>query len=782
MVRIIEAPLPKKAPWSVRTALEAISKLLGRLGDSGSFVTRRSVPARSLKLQVRGVGPIRLPVSPATAARLCESAHPARHGFKDQTRLDRQVRDSWEIPPRRIVIDEARWLRALTPELARIRHELGMPEGCTLKAALHSLLVYAPGQFFRPHQDSEKDHGMIGTLVVTLPSQLSGGAMLIEHRDAKKLVHGSTRDLTLIAFYADCHHEVRPVRRGHRIVLTYNLILQGEPATALPDVRLQALTRGVRDFFEQDRPEGPPDRLIYLLDYQYTRHGLAWHHLKGGDTTCAAALREVARRLGCDIHLALADVHETWACEEEYVGGERHARRFSDDDAEADEPSSATPELRELLNSDIELRFVGRGVPRRALAAPVDDDELCYSTPSVQMKPFESRHEGYMGNYGNTVDHWYHRAAIVLWPKDRTFILRAKSSPLWAIGQIDSKLRARRAATEALALAQRLLPFWRSVQHREDSAALLAAVAPVAAKLGDPELAAGLLQPYTLIDVRAGSAPALAGLLERYGVDWWRTLLHGWMTSEKAQHVPPRKRLTWQGSALSPLSRALCARNAGRGLAREIVAAQWAFTRQHIGQLQQAPAATSLRNELTRLGKPVVALIETAVMAQAREVHHQILEALKADADELMPLRVAVLRAAQRGRSRRTAGRLGLKAVHARCVRELTRQLQAPPRARNDWSITTPIGCSCKLCQVLARYLAARDEVLFEWPLAHGDRAHIQAILDLTDLPVRREVRQSGRPFTLVLEKTSALFERAAAERRALEEDLKWLKATAKGF
>jgi hypothetical protein len=69
-------------------------------------------------------------------------------------------------------------MRTLTSQLDRIRRDLGLPEGCRLKAQLHNLLVYAPAQFFVPHQDSEKTDDMIGTLVVSLPSRFSGGAIL----------------------------------------------------------------------------------------------------------------------------------------------------------------------------------------------------------------------------------------------------------------------------------------------------------------------------------------------------------------------------------------------------------------------------------------------------------------------------------------------------------------------------------------------------------------------------------------------------------------------------
>ena len=122
----------------VRSMLEEVSRLLSRIDSSGSFATRRSAAAEDLNLEVRGVGRIRFPVSPATARKLADVSRPARHGFKDQTRLDRRVRDTWEIPKSRITIDELRWKKTLTPQLDRIRRDLGLPDGRRLKAQLHN--------------------------------------------------------------------------------------------------------------------------------------------------------------------------------------------------------------------------------------------------------------------------------------------------------------------------------------------------------------------------------------------------------------------------------------------------------------------------------------------------------------------------------------------------------------------------------------------------------------------------------------------------------------------
>lgn len=268
---------------------------------------------------------------------------------------------------------------------------------------------------------------------------------------------------------------MQAIKQGHRIVLTYNLMIEGSSTSGATLDQTATLARSLRDFFmtpgpprrNSNRGEDPPDRLIYLLDHQYTQRELAWHRLKNSDAARVTALRAVAQQLDCEIQLALADVHETWACEQEYGGYEHGWGRSHDEDEEpgdeSDDRSSETPTLTELIDSDVELRhWIGSGVRPKAIASIVHANELCYTKPSSELEPFESQHEGYMGNWGNTVDRWYHRAAVVLWPRERTFIIRAKASPQWAIAEVAKTLKARDTA-QALALAQRLLPFWSRV-------------------------------------------------------------------------------------------------------------------------------------------------------------------------------------------------------------------------------------------------------------------------------------------------------------------------------
>lgn len=294
------------------SALDDVRDQLAAIEPSGGFATRRTSPAGDLHLQVKGIGRIPFPISRANARRLAAIARPARYGLKDRTRFDPRVRDTGEIAKSLVSLDQARWTRTLAPMLEQVRRDLGLPHGIELSAELHNLLVYEPGQFFATHQDSEKTDDMLATLVVILPSVSTGGAMVIEHHDARATYRGSDRQLTFVAFYADCHHAVRPVTSGHRIVLTYNLMAHSKrlaKGPAVDDRRIQSLARSIHTYFETLRPSRwstdtrreRPDRLVYLLDHQYTRRSLAWHRLKNADATRAAALRAVAPRLDCEI-------------------------------------------------------------------------------------------------------------------------------------------------------------------------------------------------------------------------------------------------------------------------------------------------------------------------------------------------------------------------------------------------------------------------------------------------------------------------------------------------
>src|SRR4051812_30023449 len=268
-----------------KTARERLAQLLEDSGPEGRFCAQLLAPARLLELEVAGVGPVGFPIRVPVAKKLIRVARPARFGRGEQTLRDPAVRDTWELTPDRITLGGPDWTALLDRALEYFRDELGLPQASRLRAEPHSMLVYGKGQFFLPHQDSEKDDAMVGTLVVSLPSAHTGGELVIDHAGQSKAYRASKEELTFVAFYPDCRHQVTPVRSGYRVTLTFNLLSatespapEADPATELAHCLTEHFTTPATPRYGS-RDLGLPNRLVYLLDHEYTQRSLNWRRL-----------------------------------------------------------------------------------------------------------------------------------------------------------------------------------------------------------------------------------------------------------------------------------------------------------------------------------------------------------------------------------------------------------------------------------------------------------------------------------------------------------------------
>jgi hypothetical protein len=770
--------------------LDEVTAALAAIEAEGAFATELVCGSEDLDIKVEGVGPIRFPISAATARKLCAVARAAPFGRRDETLHDVSVRDTWEIGRSRIKIDTRRWQRTLEPKLAIIQKRLGLPEGGKLEAAFDKMLVYGPGQFFAPHQDSERADDMVGSLVVELPSRHEGGALVVQHHREKKVFRGAARepkDLSLLAFYADCHHEVKPVDAGYRITLTYHLLYRGAAEARAPLHRpaVDRLAASVKAYFSKPvaSPYGTsaperPDRLIYLLDHEYTQKSLGWNRLKNADRLRVEALRQVAERLECEAYLALADVHEIWSCDGDDWGGEygRRGSRYWDDDPEEDSDEEDY-ELIDLIDSDVELRhWVGPdGQTAPGISTIPAIDNVCFTRASTEMDPFKSEHEGYMGNYGNTVDRWYHRAALVMWPRAKNFVLRAKVSPSWAVKELASRIKAG-ATDDARARAKELLPFWSRSAPQETRETFVLQLLKVSASLGDADLALGLLSPLGPHLLRPRTTPAFVALVERHGLSWSQRVFSAW--AEKARHnVPP-----WL-SFLPRLCEALWASGEhGKALAAWLLTREVAsFKQSHVDALR-LPEAVREESANRYLGD-LSALLETAAVIQAPALRDDLIAFLVAP-ETALPLMTAgaLLQRCRDARTPAAVRALGLQALYRHVVGSLERALEAKLRSSDDWSIEPPPGCSCELCKQLSAFLRDRGRIQHAWPLAKERRRHIHEVIDRHRLPVTHTTVRRGRPQTLVLTKQEALFEREAALRARQKTLLSWLKKQRSAF
>ena len=182
---------------------------------------------------------------------------------------------------------------------------------------------------------------------------------------------------------------------------------------------------------------------------------------------------------------------------------------------------------------------------------------------------------------------------------------------------------------------------------------------------------------------------------------------------------------------------------------------------------------------MVSLCKPILRVIESSRATQQPDLSGRVIAFLTADPAEL-PVQVSVglLRNAKEHHAPTTLRNWGLRPIHAHCLQVVTGRLNEPNRASTDWSIRTLIRCSCRLCETLTQFLRASDKVRYEWKLAKNHRLHIHRIIDTYDLPVTHTTRRTGSPFTLVLAKTAAVFERDAVERQSWQQELQWLNKT----
>ena len=101
-----------------------------------------------------------------------------------------------------------------------------------------------------------------------------------------------------------------------------------------------------------------------------------------------------------------------WECESDY-DSYRYNRRYDYEEEEEGTPSY-------LIDSDATLRhWLGSdGKKLKFKEFTPSYNEICWIGENDNFEPFDSEYEGWMGNYGNTLERWYHRAAIFLCKKD----------------------------------------------------------------------------------------------------------------------------------------------------------------------------------------------------------------------------------------------------------------------------------------------------------------------------------------------------------------------------
>ena len=135
---------------------------------------------------------IAVPLGSQDASRLIKVAHQAPFGKGEETIVDTNIRNTWELNPNQFTLGK-NW-QSYVDGLAQMACEdLGV-QTTTIRADLYKMLLYEKGAMFKPHADSEKSPGMFGTLVISLPSAHWGGGVVVTHNRQRLLLQTSTHE------------------------------------------------------------------------------------------------------------------------------------------------------------------------------------------------------------------------------------------------------------------------------------------------------------------------------------------------------------------------------------------------------------------------------------------------------------------------------------------------------------------------------------------------------------------------------------------------------------
>lgn len=289
---------------------------------------------------------------------------------------------------------------------------------------------------------------MFATLVIALPSEHTGGDVLVQFRDEEQTL--KTQGLcdfgySYLAWYADVNHTVSKVDSGHRLVLTYNLIHQASEssraATALDDHK-QNLDKVLTLWSKQDREvELHSDyvygKMVYILEHKYSEANICLDHLKGKDQLRARYLSEACQNQGFCLFFAHFEYIQAGSVEEDEGG----YHRYIDEDESSWKLKTVFQSDGQKLAEDIDL----------------EEREIIENADFTDIEPDDEEEDGgSTGNEGRATTYFYHRTCAVILPRTRRLDFLSEAQNINVKKYADTLLREMHDETSSTASREEL--------------------------------------------------------------------------------------------------------------------------------------------------------------------------------------------------------------------------------------------------------------------------------------------------------------------------------------
>ncbi|KAG8921757.1 hypothetical protein FRC01_014909 [Tulasnella sp. 417] len=285
---------------------------------------------------------------------------------------------------------------------------------------------------FLPHQDTEKADGMFATIVVVLPSSFTGGVAHLSHAGQSTIVDqgaGSLASTSVMAWYTDVMHEIKPIQSGYRLALSYNLIhttTSLRPALTDTSEGIERLREILLSWKQHLQDEDSPEKIIYLLQHRYSHANYRGSALKGRDAQTVAILDSIGKEIGFRVGLALVECHLRGGADD--GGNDYYAPPvgcWSSDDGIASEDLNFLETYETSMTITELVDLDGVLLKKKLKLTEEDEDGVGVEfIPAdlrevVESGPHDAQeYEGYQGNGAGSLERWYRRTVLVVWPAE----------------------------------------------------------------------------------------------------------------------------------------------------------------------------------------------------------------------------------------------------------------------------------------------------------------------------------------------------------------------------
>ncbi|ETO64641.1 hypothetical protein F444_17924 [Phytophthora nicotianae P1976] len=179
---------------------------------------------------------------------------------------------SWKLRTSQVTMKNPKWVAGMRKLGDKVGDRLGFKR-IKLQCELKELLVFGPGEKTDRHQENNED-GVVATIAVQLPSEHSGGELVVYRGRELQFRHdfGTAKNAAAFlphyaVYFADAPHAREEVTSGYQLILKYSLTLPSEMKHLKEAKGDKPLSEELAEVLKQIEPED--ECFALLLEGQY---------------------------------------------------------------------------------------------------------------------------------------------------------------------------------------------------------------------------------------------------------------------------------------------------------------------------------------------------------------------------------------------------------------------------------------------------------------------------------------------------------------------------------